>query len=154
MQCPRCYNKIGKDKNRCDSCGFNINDLNDASNKEAKKALKSIYKDDVLYTTKLPADVNKKRLLLFSIFFGLFGVHHFMVGKFWTGLYMAVASGLTLIVTTILAYLNSITNNIFQIIFEFLTVFQGIAVIMWFSDIISIATNKFKVPVYKESFSK
>ena len=33
-------------------------------------------------------------------------------------------------------------------------VFQGISVIMWILDVIFIIINRFKVPVYKEEFSK
>ena len=54
MQCPKCYGKIDKNTGRCKSCGFNLNMLDGATNKAAKQAKKTIYKDDILYTTKIP----------------------------------------------------------------------------------------------------
>jgi TM2 domain-containing membrane protein YozV len=154
MLCPKCYGKIDKEKNRCDYCGFNLNELNNASNKEAKKALKGIYKDDVIYTSKLPADVSKKKLLLYAIFLGMFGAHHFYVGKFWQGFCMALITCVTLILGTFLYVTGSITDNIIQYAFEFSTAFQGGVLIYWISNIIGIIFNKYKVPVYKDSFSK
>lgn len=154
MNCPKCYSKIKKGTCRCDTCGFNILDLNEATNAEGKKALKSVYKDDVLWTTELPKDVKKKSLLLKSIFLGLFGVHNFSVGRFWQGLYMAVSSAITIILTVIISLMGTITNTVFQIAFEFWSVFQGITLIIWIIDIVNIARNRFKVPVYKESFSE
>lgn len=155
MMCPKCYAKIAKGKNRCDSCGFNLNELKDASNKQAKMALKTVYRDDVVYTSQLPADVSKKRLLLFVIFLGIFGVHQFYVGKILSGLYNAIVSVLTIVFGAILLAGNIVaSNNIFYIIFQFMLVFQGINIILWIKSIIDVATNRFKVPVYKESFSK
>lgn len=154
MLCPKCYGKVNKDTERCDYCGFNLKEMEGASNKDAKKALKGIYRDDVLYTTKLPADVSKKKLLLFSIFLGLFGVHDFYVGKFWQSLFMCLSTSIISILGIILTATNSITNNIVQVAFAFMTIPQGIVVLLWITDIIKIAMEKFNVPVYKESFSK
>ncbi len=154
MLCPKCYGKLSKDKSQCLYCGFEMKELEDASNKQAKQAKKTIYRDDVLYTAKLPYDVSKKRLLLFSIFLGLFGVHDFYVGKFWQGLYKAVTISITLILATILIIMNTITNNIVKTIFDFVSVFQGLAIIFWIWDIFSIAFERYKVPVYKDEFSK
>lgn len=154
MICPKCYSKVHKDKNRCDYCGFNLSELNNASNKEAKKALKSVYKDDVLYTSKLPDDVSKKKLLLFSIFLGIFGAHNFYVGKVWKGLFNVIITTLTAVMGIILLSLQIITNSPLYYAFQFALVFQGANIIMCVIDIIDIIFNRYKVPVYKESFSK
>ena len=152
MNCPKCYSNIKKDKNRCDYCGFNLNELDNTSNKLAKKALKSPFKDDVLYTSKLPSDVSKKKLLLFAIFLGFFGVHNFYVGKIWQGIYNVIVTSLTAILGAILIIFP--TNTPVFYAFDFMLVFQGINVIWIVFDIFYISFNKFKVPVYKESFSK
>lgn len=154
MNCPKCYSNISKNKNRCDHCGFNLNELNDTSNKKAKKALRTVYKDDVLYTSKLPADVSKVKLLLFAIFLGFFGVHNFYVGKIWQGLYNVLTTVITATLGVILIAFNIITNTPLYYAFQFALVFQGINVIALVFDIGNIALNKFKVPVYKENFSK
>ena len=154
MLCPKCYGKIDKNQQRCIYCGFYMNELKNATNKEAKRIKKTIYKDDILYTTKIPSDVSKKKLILFSIFLGLFGVHDFYVGKFWQGLFFCITTSVTLILSTILMLMNTIYQNTIQTIFEFWTIAQGLAIIFWVWDIFKISFERFKIPVYKDSFSK
>lgn len=152
MLCPKCYGKIDK-TNRCTYCGFHINEMQGATNKEAKKALKGIYKDDVLYSHQLPADVSKKNLLLFAIFLGLFGAHQFYVGKLWQGLYMCITNSVLIVLFLIISILHIVSGTVLNI-YQFALFFQGVNIILWLSNIISISVNRFKVPVYKESFSK
>ncbi len=154
MLCPKCYGKLSKDKKKCLYCGFDMTELDGASNKEAKEIKKTIYKDDILYTTSIPADVSKKKLLLFAIFLGLFGVHDFYVGKFWQGFYQCVVTGMVLILGITLSIMNTFVQNAVQITFEFMTVFMGVALIVWVVDIIKICLERFKIPVYKKSFSE
>lgn len=154
MLCPKCYGKVDKQAKRCVYCGFDMRLLEGASNQEAKRIRKTIYKDDILYMKGIPADVSKKKLLLFSIFLGLFGVHDFYVGKFWQGLYLCISTSITMTLAIILMLMSSIVQNTIQIIFEFMTIFQGIAVIIWITDIFKIGFERFKIPVYSESFSE
>ena len=154
MLCPKCYGKIDKNTNSCKQCGFKMQVMDGASNKEAKKIKRTIYKDDIMYTTDVPFDVSKKKLLLFAIFLGMFGVHDFYVGKLWQGLYKCLSISITLTTSIIIWATGTISQNIFQIIFEFSTVFQGINVILWVNDILRISIKKYKIPVYKEEFSK
>ena len=154
MLCPKCYGKLSKDKKRCLYCGFDMKELDDASNKQAKKIKHTIYKDDILYTTNVPYDVSKKKLLLFAIFFGLFGVHDFYVGKFWQGLYQCVVIGIVSILLVVQFALNTITQNWVQIALDVMAVFAGFATIIWIVDSIKIGFERFKIPVYKDEFSK
>ena len=48
MLCPKCYGKVDKQQQRCKYCGFYMNELDGASNKEAKRIKRTIYKDDIL----------------------------------------------------------------------------------------------------------
>jgi len=68
MLCPKCYARIKKEQVRCQHCGFNLNVMQGATNKEAKIAKKTIYKDDILYTTNVPQDVSKKSYCCFQYF--------------------------------------------------------------------------------------
>lgn len=154
MLCPKCYGKIDRKQQRCKYCGFYLSELDGASNKQAKKALKSIYKDDVLYSTKVPYDVSKKKLLLFAVFLGMFGVHDFYVGKIWQGLFQCISFVGALIFGTILIAMNTIFDNIIQRLAEFWLIFQGLALIFWIWDIFKISFERFKIPVYKDEFSK
>ena len=155
MLCPKCYGKVGKDQKRCTTCGFEISKLESASNKQAKKALKSIYKDNVLYLKGIPGDVSKKKLLLLSIFLGLFGAHDFYVGKFWNGLFKLIAASLTSILGMLVLSLGIVVqNNAIYIAFQFSLVFQGFNAVFWIADIIKIFLERYKIPVYDDSFSK
>ena len=155
MLCPKCYAKIKKDKKRCDNCGFNLNELNGASNKQAKKAMKSIYRDDVLFTSQLPEDVSKKKLLLFSIFLGLFGAHHFYVGRIWRGMVNVLCVAITFVLGFLLLEFNIIVNSHpIYIAFQCFLFLQGLNVVFWVKDIVDIICGRYKVPVYKENFSK
>ncbi|HAJ77903.1 MAG TPA: hypothetical protein DCO89_02405 [Clostridiales bacterium] len=154
MLCPKCYGRIKKDQNRCYHCGFNINQMQGASNKQAKKALKGIYKDDVLYTTEIPEDVSKKKLLLLTIFLGLFGANHFYVGKFWQGLYMCISSSLALVLAVVITALNLSSQTVIDKIFQFILIFQGVNLVLWLMSIVNVAFGRYKIPVYKDEFSK
>ena len=151
MLCPKCYGRVNKNTQRCDFCGMRMKEIDGATNKEAKVALKGIYKDDVLMTKNLPQDVNKKKLLLLSIFFGIFGVHNFYVGRKWRAIYQLVS-----LVLMTLAYVMEIViigtiNGKYSWPFQIL---MGMALVIWLADIMAISMNRYKVPVYKVDFSK
>ena len=148
MLCPKCYGKVNKNTNRCDYCGMRMSDLEGATNAQAKIALKSIYKDDVMYVEKLPKDVSKKKLLLLSIFAGVFGAHDFYVGRLWRGLYKVFT--LAFLVCLIVIHGGS-KNNIY---FAIAQILQGISFVICLLDILYISIGKYKVPVYKTLFSK
>ena len=151
MFCPKCYGRVNKNIQRCESCGMKMSEMDGATNTDAKLALKGIYKDDVLMTKKLPNDVSKKTILLLSIFLGIFGVHNFYVGRKAKGFYQIVS-----LVLMGLGYLMEFVifgaiNGKFSWAFQIL---EGVAIIIWLGDIITIAFNRYKVPVYKTEFSK
>lgn len=152
MLCPKCYGRVNKNTLRCEFCGMRMNEIEGATNQEAKLALKSIYKDDVLMTNKLPKDVQKKKLLLLAIFFGGFGVHNLYVGRKARGIFQ-IASVIMLAICYLLQIIiyGNVTDAIWLVPFQ---VFQGLSLIMWFGDILMIAINRYKVPVYKIEFSK
>lgn len=153
MVCPKCYGRVNKNTQRCEYCGMRMNQLEGATNEDAKIAMKGIYRDDVLMTRKLPKDVSKKKLLWLSIFLGLFGVHNMVVGRKWRGIYQ-----ITSLVLMIAFYLLEIaifgairSYYLPTILFQ---VLEGISIVIWLGDVLMIAMNRYKVPVYKPEFSK
>lgn len=151
MICPKCYGKMDKNTGVCKSCGFSVHDLAGATNFKAKQAFREKKKDDVLYTSILPNDVSKKKLLLYGGLLGLVGVQNFYVGKTFKGVYQAITFGLMVI------YL--ILNAIFPFSYYVLQfgsimfMLLGISTLIWIIDFGSICFNRFKVPVYKEEYS-
>ena len=155
MLCPKCYGKCKKEQKRCYNCGFDLTLLEGATNKEAKRARKTIYKDDIMMIKGIPPDVSKKKLSLFAIFLGLFGVHNFYVGRLWRGLFMCISTSVTILLSTLVSTLGIIdAANVYYIAFQFWLIFQGITVLLWVYDIIMIFLERWKIPVYKQSFSE
>lgn len=156
MNCPKCYGKIDKVSNRCKSCGFNMRELNGATHKDVKRARKEGFGDDVLYTSILPADISKKKLLLFCIFLGLFGGHSYYAGKLYKGLYSTIVTVGLLIFSTLHILCVDIKNIMGMPgawILSSLYLLMGINLIMFVFDLVAIISNKYKVSVYKDEFS-
>lgn len=156
MNCPKCYGKIDKVSNRCKSCGFNMRELNGATHKDVRRARKEGFGEDVLYTSILPDDIKKKKLLLLCIFLGLFGGHSYYAGKLVKGLYSTIVTiGLIVISSLHVAYVD--IQNLMGIagawILSSLYLLMGFNLIMFITDLVAIISNKYKVSVYKDEFS-
>lgn len=148
MRCPKCYGKIDKITNICTKCGFKAKKLSEASNKKAIEMKRSGDGDLCIETYILPTDVSKKKLILLSIFLGLFGAHYFYIGKMFRGLINLVFTIFMLVFST-LKFLN-IRGGVLEYV-EFFVAFGFVVILICtILDIINIIRNKFKVPVYVE----
>lgn len=148
MRCPKCFGKVDKLSNICTKCGFKTSILKEASNKKAIEMKRQGDGDLCIDTFILPEDVSKKKLLLFSIFLGLFGAHYFYVGKMLRG-FLNLVFSVFYTATSILRSFG-IMGGVLEYV-EFFIAFGFIIVLMnTINDIINIIINKFKVPVYIE----
>ena len=157
MNCPKCYGKIDKVSNRCKSCGFNMRELNGATHKDVKRAKKEGFCDDVLYTTTLPVDISKKKLLLLCIFLGLFGGHSYYTGKWVKGLFSTIVTVGTIVFSALhIAFVD--IQNLMGIagayLFSGFALLTDVNLILFLIDFVSTIRNKYKVSVYKDEFSK
>lgn len=144
--CPKCYGKIQKESGRCTKCGFSIYDLKNATNKSAKEQIRSGNGDLVLYSTELPNDISKKKLLYYCGFLGIFGAHYFYCGRNFRGMTNLVISIFAIIILIFSFF--SFTSSLFQI-FEYLFgVAFAVILILTSMDFTNIIFKKFKVPVY------
>ena len=150
-RCPRCNKKMFAVEKKCEQCGLIFERLKKATNSAGKKALAKHEENKVVYVTNLPKDVSKIKLLLFSIFFGFFGVHYAYVGRkklfafcFISNLYLLLY---TIFYTFKLISVAFLTTGYSGLIFQFLFFPAGIANILWLVSIFQIIFNKFKVPV-------
>ncbi len=137
MRCPKCYGSVDKESKVCLKCGFDTKKLADSSNKRAKELLRSGDGDLVLQSRVLPKDLNKKKLLLFCGFLGLFGGHYFYCTVF------LVFSALHFKGDKIYAYFEYFA----LLLFGFVLIFT-----IW--DFFDIVFNRFKVPVYVDEKAK
>lgn len=138
--CPRCKEKNPLSSSKCEECGLIFARLNFASNKLAKKNILKSNKDDVVYVSNLPSDVNKWLLIALTIFTGAFGGHCFYVGKFKKAVFMMLC-GIATILCTFIAFEQIKT-------FSYLvSIPVGIMGFMWMFDIAAVIFGKFKVPI-------
>ena len=155
MNCPRCYTKLKNGQFKCHMCGFNTKLMDGATNRAAKKARHSVYKDDIMYTTQTPPDVKRKKMILLTILLGLLGAHHLYVGRICLGLYMMFTTLINILLSSLIVGFAIIdSNNTLYIVYQFALVFQGVVAIMWVVDMIKVIAKKYKFPVYCDEFSK
>lgn len=145
MKCPVCGAKM-IDGKICRYCNVTSEQVLTASNREAKKAFKEKRNNDVCYTTNIPTDVNKTKLVLFAIFFGIYGVDSFYIGRLYKGLYSAICSGL-IVLMGILDYFLAIENIVFTWAYSISLWLMVVNLLMWFYSIVALIFKKYKVPV-------
>lgn len=144
--CPKCYGKIQKESGRCTKCGFSIYDLKKATNKSAKEQIRSGNGDLVLYSTELPNDISKKKLLCYCGFLGIFGAHYFYCGRMFRGITNLLISIFSLIFFVFSFF--SFTSPLFQIFKYMFGLAFAVIFILTLIDFTNIIFKKFKVPVY------
>ena len=142
-KCPRCGNKCLINQSKCEECGLLFERLQYTSNKAAKKKLAKFDRDFIIYTNKYPKDMQYWKLLVYSIFLGLFGGHYYYCGKYIKGGLMTAGFVYTVFCTIFNAYLVNLIEN-----FLFLPI--GIYALAWLYSLAMIIIRKFKVPVIVE----
>ncbi len=144
MTCPQCGYKIKQQM--CPYCNITKNEIAFASNLKAKKLLKANLKDDVLFSTFVPRDINKIKMTWLTLFLGCFGAGNFYSGRFKRGWFILISfvSGFFLTYMK-LNHFNDIgfLNNVASIG----GLFAAFAVIMWFSDFFAVLFNKYNYPI-------
>mgnify|MGYP001864247514 FL=1 len=146
-RCPRCNTKMPKEIMVCPSCRLNFVKFENATNAEAKIALKMGEKDRVVYRKGCPKDVSRTKLTLLTVFLGFMGANNYYVGKTHRGVFFTIFF--------IIGVINAIITNVLNLnpsgelweVFTFLVLIWGIVLFMWIIDIAKVALNKFKIPV-------
>ena len=131
----------------CPDCRLNYKKFNEATNQEAKEAIRQGEKDNVLMRKGCPTDVNKVKLLLLAIFCGLLGVHQYYVGRYKMGLVYTCffVVGITNAILTIMV--ENLLNSMIYQVFSLFILGWGVVLFMWIFDVANIILNKFKIPV-------
>ncbi len=144
FECPRCGIRCMKGVETCPECKLVFSRLALATNKDAKKKLLRHDKDFIIYTNKLPSDVSFIKLMLLTIFVGLFGGHCFYVGRYWRG-------GLLLTNSIILICCSVFNEFLFKIddgrFIAMIATICGLIMMVWAYDLVIVMMKKFKVPV-------
>lgn len=142
--CPRCGLKSLKLQDTCPDCGLVFARLELATNKDARKKILRRDTDYIIKTSKLPSDVSYIKLLLWTIFTGIFGGHCFRVGRYWRG-GILLTNFLSIVMYTIFND-KLVAINGGSLIAALMTI-AGLIMMIWVYDIVMVAMKKFKVPI-------
>lgn len=150
MRCPVCGSKLYNGV-VCKYCkDVTIERIETASNKKAREARKLGKKEDIVYSTYVPDDVNRMKLLLYTLLLGYVGVHDFYVGKIYKGLYNAITVG-GAFAFSIIEIANRLYHwgfeNSINLLFRTFALLAAFGIILWFRDIFGVLLKKYKVPV-------
>ncbi|MFQ6773320.1 MAG: TM2 domain-containing protein [Clostridia bacterium] len=144
-KCPRCNMLLNIGAPSCPDCGLNFAKFANATNAEAKRAMRKGEKERVLNTSQRPSDVSKTKLLLSCIFGGLFGVHEFMLGRWLRGLFYCITTMLAFVLAWLQMY--DFTSVAFEYITEIVYLVWVVILVIWIDSIFKIIFNKYKIPV-------
>lgn len=142
--CPRCGLKSIKLQDECPDCGLVFSRLELATNKEARRKILRRDTDFIIKTSTLPSDVSYIKLLLLTIFTGVFGGHCFRVGRYWRAGILLFNFVLIVMYTIFNAQLVAVDGG--GLIASLMTI-SGLVMMIWAYDIIMVVTKKFKVPI-------
>lgn len=149
MRCPICGAKM-VNKQVCPYCKITDTDVNEASNKKVKEYRKAGNKDLIHFTTVLPKDVSRLKVILYTIFLGLVGVNHFYVNRPIRGTYAAVSTGGSLsmfILYLLIKFKTEFGANLFGLVYQVFFYCMAFNLILWILDIFAVLFKTFKVPV-------
>lgn len=145
-RCPRCDTKTVIYNDKCPACGLVYSRLINASNKEAKKAIKRGEKNKVICDKTLPSDVNKWKLFFMSLFLGMFGGHYYYIGKYKTGAVFTASTVLLMVGTAIAQNDSSVWQKYYFWMWFFILPASGCLVALAI-DWVRILANNFRVPI-------
>lgn len=143
-KCPRCGEKCLQTQPICPDCGLIFSRLEECTNRDAIKRIKAGQKQNVLMSKQIPSDKNYWKLLLYSIFLGLFGAQYFYVYRWKMGVYMLLGIFVTFFFGV---YYNAFFVEWHAIIQYSIILFVGIYAFVWLNSIRQIVFRSFKIPV-------
>ena len=143
-KCPRCEAKCLINQLRCPECGLIFSRMENATNKAARERLKKKDKESVLYVKTVPKDLQRWKLILYTILFGLVGGEYFYVYRWKRGIFYIVGFILWISCVIFNNFLITVWNGA---LIELFALFVGLYGALWIFDIIWVCTGKFRIPV-------
>ena len=147
MRCPICGSKMIQNK-ICKYCNITDEQILNASNKQVKQYRKLDMSDLICFSTVVPTDVSRIKLLLLTIFFGFLGINHFYVNRNVRAFFSLLSFVLAIIFFSLQLSIKTLkTVIIFRLLYEIVFVAMAINVILWICDIVNVIFYRFKIPV-------
>lgn len=150
--CPYCGVKNPKSSKNCVNCNLDFNQLDDLSNKQAKKMLirrkfAETFEGEIVYVKQFPLDCSRKNAIIWCLFLGLFGAHNFYVGRFGKAFTSLILGSIFFLGAGISGYYQlTAASAITQSLYSLSAVVGIVPIFMWLSDLVSLIFNKYKVP--------
>ncbi len=149
-RCPRCSQKLPVEIVVCSSCQLNFQKFNDATNAEAKQAIRLGENDRVLMRQGYPKDVNKITMILLTVFLGFMGAHYYYVGRVKKGAFFTIFFVVGVVNAVLTMLLTQTPKGDAYQVLTFLVLIWGVVLFMWIVDMVKVCFNKFKIPVSRE----
>ncbi len=150
--CPYCGVKNPTSAKNCINCKLDFSQLNELSNKQAKKMLirkkfAETFEGEIVYVKDFPLDCSRKNAIIWCVFLGLFGAHNFYVGRFAKAFTSLILGSILFFGAGISGYLSLTAGIPYMQSIYTLSAIIGIApIFMWLSDLVALIFNKYKVP--------
>lgn len=156
IKCPYCKKRIHKFQTTCERCGLNKIQIAYASNKKAKQMKKEGESGKIVMVRRRPTDLPLWKVTML-LFWGLFGVHSFYVGRKvrgWISLGFMIGFILQAIIFPVgtlekgwtdahpLWQKSIAADTVFPLIF-----LGTVSLVLWISDIFGVIFGLYKYPV-------
>lgn len=144
IKCPRCGLKNPPGSISCGDCELKFERLAIATNSDAKRKKLRGDRDYIIKVTDIPSDVSFIKLLMYTIFLGIFGGHCYYVGRYLRG---AILTTNIVCMIAFVLFNNFFLHALYGHFLDIVMPFCGLILFMWLWDIFAVCTRKFKIPV-------
>lgn len=148
MKCPICGSKL-VGKQLCRYCNITDDQIKNASNKLVREYRKTGNTDMIHYTNVIPNDLERWKIIVYTILLGILGINHYYVNRPVRATFSLISTfgSVTIFIVGMFWDFSGAVKIIYNILFEVLFYMMAINVILWVSNIISVIFGSFKVPV-------
>lgn len=149
MKCPVCGCKMMQ-KQICPYCKITDKQVLQASNKKVKEFRKAGNKDLICFSTVVPQDVSRIKLILLTILLGWLGINHYYVKRVVRGSYSLISliGSLTILIVKLTVFPYTQTGQfVISMFYELFFTMMAINVLLWIFDIFNVIFKAFKIPV-------
>ena len=155
MKCPICGSKL-VGKQLCRYCHITDDQIKNASNKLVREYRKTGNTDMIHYTNVIPNDLERWKIIVYTILLGLIGINHYYINRPRRATFSLISTfgSIIIFIIGISWGFSGVVKIIYNILFEVLFYMMAINVILWVSNIISVIFGSFKVPVVLGSKEK
>lgn len=137
-------------KQLCKYCGITDEQVVAASNQKVKEYRKSGNTDMIHYTTVIPSDLKRWKIVLYTLLLGWLGINYFYInrpGRACFSLISTIGSFMVLIIDLLVDFSTKFVRIAFNLTYEILFYMMAINVVLWVTNSISVLFKSFKVPV-------